>query len=128
MGLKIETDGKAVTVYANERQTQNGTFKTYSIGVSSKDKDGNWVNGFLPCNFRKGTEIANKSKINISNSFPTVRKYTDKTGTERTEIGIFVMDFTVAEQGETLTQQSAASGTEWMSIPDNLTDDSLPFN
>lgn len=128
MGLKIITEQTPVTVYANERQTQNGTFKTYSIGVSSKDKDGNWVNGFLPCNFRKGTEIANKSKINITNSFPTVRKYTDKTGAERTEIGIFVMDFTVAEQGENPTQQGAAGGAEWMSIPDNLADNALPFN
>ena len=127
MGLKIITEQTPVTVYANERQTQNGTFKTYSIGVSSKDKEGNWVNGFLPCNFRKGTEIANKSKINISNSFPTVRKYTDKSGTERTEIGIFVLDYEVVEGGQ--PQPTAASNdNDWLNIPDNLDDSSLPFN
>ena len=127
MGLKITTEQAPVTVYVNERQTQNGTFKTYSIGVSSKDKDGNWVNGFLPCNFRKGTEIANKSKISISNSFPTVRKYTDKTGTERTEIGIFVLDYEVVEGGQ--PQPTAASNdNDWLNIPDNLDDSSLPFN
>ena len=127
MGLKIITEQTPVTVYVNERQTQNGTFKTYSIGVSSKDKDGNWVNGFLPCNFRKGTEIANKSKISISNSFPTVRKYTDKTGTERTEIGIFVLDYEVVEGGQ--PQPTAASNdNDWLNIPDNLDDSSLPFN
>ena len=127
MGLKITTEQTPVTIYVNERQTQNGTFKTYSIGVSSKDKDGNWVNGFLPCNFRKGTEIANKSKINISNSFPTVRKYTDKTGTERTEIGIFVLDYEVVEGGQ--PQPTAASNNnDWLNIPDNLDDSSLPFN
>ena len=127
MGLKIITEQTPVTVYVNERQTQNGTFKTYSIGVSSKDKDGNWVNGFLPCNFRKGTEIANKSKISISNSFPTVRKYTDKTGTERTEIGIFVLDYEVVEGGQ--PQPTVASNdNDWLNIPDNLDDSSLPFN
>lgn len=125
MGLKIITEQTTVTVYVNERQTQNGTFKTYSIGVSSKDKDGNWLNGFLPCNFRKGTEIANKSKITISNSFPTVRKYTDKTGTERTEIGIFVLDFEVVEGGN---QPAPASNgdMDFMKIDTNM--DSLPFN
>ena len=127
MGLKIITEQTPVTVYVNERQAQNGTFKTYSIGVSSKDKDGNWVNGFLPCNFRKGTEIANKSKINISNSFPTVRKYTDKTGIERTEIGIFVLDYEVVEGGQ--PQPTATSNdNDWLNIPDNLDDSSLPFN
>lgn len=127
MGLKIITEQTPVTVYVNERQTQNGTFKTYSIGVSSKDKDGNWVNGFLPCNFRKGTEIANKSKISISNSFPTVRKYTDKTGTERTEIGIFVLDYEVVEGGQPQSAP-ASNNNDWLNIPDNLDDSSLPFN
>ena len=126
MGLKITTEQTPVTVYVNERQTQNGTFKTYSIGVSSKDKDGNWVNGFLPCNFRKGTEIANKSKISISNSFPTVRKYTDKTGTERTEIGIFVLDYEVVEGGQPQSAP-ASNNNDWLNIPDNLDDSSLPF-
>lgn len=127
MGLKIITEQTTVTVYVNERQTQNGSFKTYSIGVSSKDKDGNWVNGFLPCNFRKGTDIANKSKITISNSFPTVRKYTDKTGTERTEIGIFVLDFEVVEGGN--QPAPAPSGDDFMSIPDGIDDlDGLPFS
>ena len=125
MGLKIITEQTTVTVYVNERQTQNGSFKTYSIGVSSKDKDGNWVNGFLPCNFRKGTDIANKSKITISNSFPTVRKYTDKTGTERTEIGIFVLDYEVVEGGN--QPAPAPSGDmDFMKIDTDM--DSLPFN
>ena len=124
MGLKIITEQTTVTVYVNERQTQNGSFKTYSIGVSSKDKDGNWVNGFLPCNFRKGTDIANKSKITISNSFPTVRKYTDKTGTERTEIGIFVLDFEVVEGGQPAPAPSGDMG--FVNIPDGL-DTELPF-
>ena len=127
MGLKIITEQTPVTVYVNERQTQNGTFKTYSIGVSSKDKEGNWVNGFLPCNFRKGTEIANKSKISISNSFPTVRKYTDKAGTERTEIGIFVLDYEVVEGGQP-QPAPASNNNDWLNIPDNLDDSSLPFN
>lgn len=123
MGLKITTEQGPVMVFVNERQTQNGSFKTYSIGVSSKDKDGNWINGFLPCNFRKGTEIENKSKITIKNSFPTVRRYTDKAGTERTEIGIFVLDYVVVEDGSPAPIPSVEG---FMNIPDGI-DEELPF-
>ena len=44
MGLKISTDGKPVTVYRQDKTTQSGaTYQQYSLGVASKDKDGNWV-------------------------------------------------------------------------------------
>ena len=120
MGLKIITEQTPVTVYVNERQTQNGTFKTYSIGVSSKDKDGNWVNGFLPCNFRKGTEIANKSKINITNAFMTGSEYNGNTKPK-----IFVLDYEVVEGGQPAPAPNGDMG--FMNIPDGIADE-LPFN
>ena len=122
MGLKITTDGKPVTVYRQDKTTQSGvSYTQYSLGVASKDKDGNWVNGFLDCQFKKGVEVANKAKININNSFYTVNEYNGKK-----YLKLFVLDFEMAEQGE--APQNNGNGTEWMNIPDNLPDDSFPFN
>lgn len=117
MGLKIITEQTPVTVYANERQTQNGTFKTYSIGVSSKDKDGNWINGFLDCQFKKGVEVAHKSKIEISNSFYTVNEYNGKK-----YLKLVIMDFNVVDS----PSAAPVDMDSFMNIPDGI-DEQLPF-
>lgn len=124
MGLKVTTDGKAVTVYVKEKQTQNGgTFKTYSIAVASKYKDGNWINGYLDCQFKKADadKISNKCKINITNSFYTVNEYNGNK-----YLKLFVLDFDVAEQGE-VKPVVALDADGFMNIPDGLEDD-MPFN
>lgn len=122
MGLKITTEQSPVMVFVNERQTQNGSFKMYSIGVSSKDKDGNWVNGFIDCQFKKGVELNNKAKIEISNSFYTVNEYNGKKYTK-----LFILDFTVVEDGEVSQPAPAPNGDMgFMNIDTDM--DSLPFN
>lgn len=119
MSLRVTTDGKPVTVYANEKTTQNGgKFTTYSIGVSSKDKDGNWINGFLDCQFKKGVEVAHKSKIEISNSFYTVNEYNGKK-----YLKLFIMDFNVVDGPST----APVDMDSFMNIPDGISDE-LPFN
>ncbi len=120
MGLKVITDGKAVTVYRQDKTSQNGVAYTqYSLGISSKNANGEWVNGFLDCQFKKGTDIPNKSKIEIANSFYTVSEYNGKKYTK-----LFVLDFTVVENGEVKT---VPNNTDFMNIPDGL-DDGFPFN
>lgn len=125
MGLKITTDGRPVTVYANERTTQSGgKFMSYSIGVASKDKDGNWINGYQECAFKKDVVVNNKAKIDISNSFFTV--YKDREGKPHNRL--FIMEFDVVEQGEVPQQNGQATGNEnWMDIPSDI-EESLPFN
>ena len=124
MGLRAVTDEKPVTIYRKDRDTQNGgKFTTYSIGIASKDKDGNWVNGFIDCVFRKGTEVNNKAKIKIADSFYTVNEYNGKK-----YIKLFILDFTVVDQGEVPQPAPAPNDNEWLNIPDNLDDSSLPFN
>lgn len=121
MGLKVITDGKPVTVYVKDKQTQNGgTFKSYSVAIASKDRDGNWVNGYLDCQFKKGVEIFNKAKINITNSFYTVSEYQGKK-----YLKLFVLEFDVVEEGE--KPQTVSGGEEWMNVPD-LADEDFPFN
>ena len=121
MGLKVTTDGKPVTIYRKDKTTSSGkTFATYSIAVSSKDKDGNWTNGYLDCAFKKDVELNNKAKINITNSFYTVNEYNGKK-----YLKLFIMAFEVVEQGE-VQPQSPSNDDGFMNIPDGL-DAELPF-
>ena len=43
----------------------------YSIGLSKKDADGNYVNGYMTCKFKKDVELENQTKIYIKNAFLT---------------------------------------------------------
>ena len=43
--------------------------KTYSIGLSKKDKDGNYVNGYLSVVFNKDVELDNKTQIMIKKAW-----------------------------------------------------------
>ena len=117
MGLTITGETK---VYRQDKVSQAGNAYTqYSLGVASKDKDGNWVNGFLECQFKKGVEVANKAKIKINNAFYNVTEY---NGTKYYKI--FITDFDVVEPGE---GQPAKAPDSFMSIPDNISDE-LPFH
>ena len=123
MGLKVVTDGKPVTVYRKDRTTQSGsTFTTYTLGISSKDKDGNWQNGYIDCQFKKCVEVANKAKIAITNSFYTVSEYQGKKYNK-----LFIMEFSVVEPGEG-AQAPTPSDDSWMNIADGIDDSEMPFN
>lgn len=67
-------------------KNQNGS---YSTTISNKKEDGTYENMYLAVNFRKGTEIKNKTKINILDSFMSF--YKDKNGLPR--LKIVVMEF-----------------------------------
>ena len=122
MGVRLLTDDKSVIIFRKDKQTSNGgKFSTYCMGISSKDKDGNWVNGFLDVVFKKGVEVNNKAKINIKNAFPTVSKYNDKT-----YIKWMILEFDVVDNGE-VPQPAPTPSDNWMNIPDGI-DEKLPFN
>lgn len=119
MGLKIISDS-AVTVYRKDKQTSNGgTFSTYCIGVSSKDKDGNWTNGFIDVAFKKDAVVNNKAKINIGNAFPVVREYNGKK-----YVSWMITEFYVVEQGE--APQTAPQSDGFMNAADGISEE-LPF-
>ena len=122
MGVRLLTDDKPVIIFRKDKQTSNGgKFATYCMGISSKDKDGNWVNGFLDVVFKIGVEVNNKAKINIKNAFPTVSKYNEKT-----YIKWMILEFDVVDNGE-VPQQAPTPSENWMNIPDGI-DNSLPFD
>lgn len=117
MGLIVQTDERGVKVFANEREGANGKFMSYSVGISSKNQSGEWVNGYVNCRFKKGVSVANKTKIKINSSFFVVSKSGDKTYTQ-----LMITDFDVLEPGDT----AGDSAEEFMKIPDGV-DDEVPF-
>ena len=113
MGLRCITDGKPVTVYRQDKTSQNGvSYTQYSLGISSKDKDGNWLSGYIDCTFKKGTDIPHKSKIEISNSFYTINEYNGKKYYK-----LFVLDFQIVESGLAQTRPKEMN-MEWMNVED----------
>lgn len=40
---------------------QGNTF--YRLGISKKDKNDRYLNGYIPCQFKKGVSLENKTKI-----------------------------------------------------------------
>ena len=66
----------------------------YSIGLSKKDKDGNYVYGYMPCSFRKGVELQDKTKIRINSGW--IDFYKNKE--DKTVPGIFINEFDIAEE------------------------------
>lgn len=113
MGLTLKTDEKGARIFANTKEGANGKYTLYSMGVSSKDSNNNWVNGYLNVRFKKGVEVGNKSRIKINNAFPVVTKSGDKT-----YVSFMITDFDVLEGGE--------SGDGFIDMS-NIKDDELPF-
>lgn len=74
------------------RKDYNGK-PSYSLGLSKKDKDGKFVNGYIKVNFKKGVELNNKSKIKIKNAW--IDFYKDN---EKTIPTIFINEFDIIEQ------------------------------
>ena len=76
MGLKIVTDDRPVKIIRKDKVSAAGNAYTqYSAMVASKDKDGNWHNGFIDVSFKHGVSVDNKAQIAIKNAFPVVSEY-----------------------------------------------------
>ena len=119
MGLVIKTDGKPVMVVRQDKTSSNGkAYTQYSLMVSSKNTEGAWISGFIDCQFKKGVEVANKTKININNSFYTVNEYNGKK-----YIKLFVLDFEVAEPGEA---PQTVDSDGFMNVVEGISEE-LPF-
>lgn len=119
MGLKITTDDKGVMIFRQDKTSQSGTpYTQYSMGVSSKDTNGEWVNGFVECGFKKGVEVPNKSKISINNAFYTVNEYNSKKYYK-----VMITDFNILESGQAAP---VAPADGFVNVPDGI-DEDLPF-
>lgn len=96
MGLKIVTDDRPVKIIRKDKVSAAGNAYTqYSAMVASKDKDGNWHNGFIDVSFKYGVSVENKAQIAIKNAFPVVSEYNGKTS-----VKWMITEFDVIVQGE----------------------------
>lgn len=76
------------------RKDYNGK-PSYSLGLSKKDKDGKYINGYVKVNFKKNVELNNKSKIKITNAWLDFYKDNEKTIPT-----IFINEFEIIQDGE----------------------------
>lgn len=113
------TDDRGVKIYKKEKEYSGGKFYVCTMGVASKDKNGNWHNGYIGCTFgNRIDEITNKCKIKINKAFPTV---TESKG--KSYVNWFVSDFEVVEQGEV---ENPIDPDGFVNIPDGIADE-MPF-
>lgn len=59
------TNDYPVTIF---RKDYDGR-QLYSFGLSKKNQDGTYTNGYMPCQFKKGEEVQNKTKIYIKQAW-----------------------------------------------------------
>ena len=110
MGLTLKSDDKGVMIFAKEQEGEKGKYMLYSAGVSSKDLNKEYVNGYISVRFKKGVNVPNKTKIKINNAFPVVTK-----SGERAYVSWMITDFESLEKKD-----------EWVDMS-NIKDDELPF-
>ena len=100
--------------------------KVYSIGISKKDVQGNYINGFIDAKFRKDVEVDDSKKIYIKDAW--LDFYLDKDN--KTRHYIFINQF---EYVEDVVKDSKATGEDVekagtiYSDEIEITDDDLPF-
>lgn len=74
------------------RSEHNGK-ASFSIGLTKKDKDGKYVNGYMEVHFRNGVDLQNKTKIKINEAWLGFNQKDKKTYPY-----IFINNFDIIEQ------------------------------
>lgn len=98
---------------------------SYSIGLSKKDQNGNYQNGYMPCRFKKDVEVPNKTQITIKNAWITFNSKDNKTMPF-----VFINEF--ERVGETQTKEEQTNKTTSDPFQDfanevELSESDLPF-
>ena len=88
--MQIISD-KEEMIFRNER---NGK-AIFSIGLSKKNKDGEYVNGYMEVHFRNGVDLQNQTKIKIKEAWLGFNQKEKKTYPY-----IFINDFDIIEENE----------------------------
>lgn len=67
----------------------------YRIGLSKKDKNGNYIKGYMNVNFKKGVELDNMTKIKIKSAWLDFYKVDIKTVPV-----IFISEFEIVDENK----------------------------
>ena len=116
--------GKIVMVFCKEFDDK----KIYSIGLSKKNKNGGYDNGFMSVRFKKGVEVGNKTRIKIKDAWLSFN-----TNEGKTFPYIFINDYEVISEPNPEKKESNPYEDFGNSIKTEvqeqieITDDDLPF-
>lgn len=96
----------------------------YSIGISKKNQDGSYDNGYIPVRFKKDVELDNKTKIRINTAW--LDFYLTKDN--KTSPYIFICDFDkVEEKKDVFAEYEKLTAKTKIEEQLQITDEDLPF-
>lgn len=109
----------------------------YKMGLSNKDKDGNYINGYIPVQFRRGIELENKTKIYLKKAWLTFylkKENIDGVDKNITVPYVFVSEFEKVEEviagskeKDIVKEEAAEDPFKDLGNEIAFTDDDLPF-
>lgn len=121
---------KPVIVFRNE---YDGRI-SYQTSLSKKDKNGNYVNGYMPIQFKNGVEFQNQQKIYIKDawlSFYNIERENNGKKNITTRPYIFVNEFETIEEtiNNSKIQTNEIEEDPYVDFGSNfeINDDDLPF-
>ena len=125
MGIKITTDDRPVNVW---RYDGNG-FPQYSIGISKRGDDGQWIREYQQIVFRKGIELENNESIFIYDAFPKLQTWRAKDGSIGKRVVWQILDFQYADSKRPAARQEPAYQESYEDVPDSFAaaEDDVPF-
>ena len=90
--MKVQiVENKDVMIFRQDKDNK----RFYSVGLSRKDQNGNFINGYMTVVFKKDVELENKTKIKIKEAWLGFNVKDKKTFPH-----IFINDFDIVEQEE----------------------------
>lgn len=110
--MRLENE-HPVTIFSKE---YNGNVY-YNMGLSKKDQNNKYINGYMPCRFRKDVEIDDKKKIYIKEAWLDFY-LKDK----ETKPYVFINKFDYVEDAIKKSKEDTDINDDF-----DLPDDELPF-
>ena len=92
---------------------------SYKIGLSKKNKEGQFDKGYIPVRFKQGVELNNQTRILIKEAWLSFAKYENKTYPY-----IFINDFNIVDKG---IEKKETSPFEEFGKQIELEESELPF-
>lgn len=117
------TNDKEVMIFRSEYEGK----VFYTIGLSKKNQDGSYTNGYMPCQFKNGINLANQTKIKIGKAWLSFYLKGKKTVPY-----VFISEFTMPaeiKENEGIDIYKEFGTTIKAEEVDNIpfSEDSLPF-
>ena len=110
MGATIEGKGR---VFAKEHDG----WTSFTLGISSKNTDGKWVNAYQPIRFRKNDMLPQNGADIEYTAFPVVKEKTEE-GKNRNYIIWQILDWkTAVEEPEVIAEPKGFTALDSADIP-----------